>query len=110
MKPAGYLASIAADLLSFAHYFEMCGADISYWGFGHPGDLWHIEQFIKAEGNNKLLYLTGHGGENGYFVLQDGSYLSFAPLPSCKNAISDWLEASSFRGTLTIVLDMCFAA
>lgn len=61
-----------------------------------------IRAFLQKRGNNKLLYMSGHGDRDGDLVVGEGSYLSpwevFASLAKAQ-----------FAGVITFVIDACFA-
>lgn len=104
----GNLNGIVDDGFNVYKYFKSNGAKISLFYFTEPADgsacLRKVHACLSAPGNNKLLYISGHGDNNGMLPVGDGQYLQ---LRDVLNAVA----ASPFQPKLmvTLVLDTCYS-
>ena len=61
-----------------------------------------VHNFLRTPGNNKLLYLSGHGNDKGDFVMKNNALLS------AKEFLT-WLSEAKFAGHITVILDSCYS-
>jgi len=100
------LAGIVADIHTMYAYFHDHGAAVKEMICNtHKVTDDEIKQtikdFVQSEGNNKFLYLSGHGDKKGRFVC-NGGYLD--PV-----VLLDWLAEAHFVGQLTVMVDACYS-
>lgn len=101
------LRGITQDGAKMYKYFYDNGANVSVYIFAIPPRpaeevMSAIEQFLKRPGNNKFLFLTGHGNKKGDLVLDEGVHLT-------ARQVFMWLSEANFHGHITILVDACYA-
>jgi len=100
------LQGIVADGQNMYRYLQDNGAEIACLDFNVPATPAKIlngkvKSFLQSPGNNKLLYLTGHGNTAGDICVEGGHI--------CVYSVFGWLGESGFCGHLTIVVDACYS-
>lgn len=101
------LRGITQDGANVYQYFVEHGARIANYEFtvpARPADEVRekVKQFVMSSGNNKFLYLSGHGDPWGDLVLGEGEsdWLQVSH-------VFDWLNEAEFLGHITIMVDAC---
>jgi hypothetical protein len=100
------LSGIVADGNNTYKYFLANGALVSTYEFTIPPQPGtelkrKVKDFLQQPGNNKLLYLSGHGDKNGCWSANDVSLSPFE--------IFGWLSDAGFCGQFTLFVDACYS-
>lgn len=101
------LAGVTQDGANMYRYLLNNGASVGLYQFQVPSPSGaeiksKVRDFLKKPGNNKLLYISGHGDSDGDLVVGEGEYLS-------PTLCMTWLAEARFAGHITFVIDACYA-
>lgn len=102
------LSGITQDGANVYRYFIDNGAKVVNYEFAVPARpaaeiRTKVKEFLVRPGNNKFLYLSGHGDKDGDLALGEADeYLQVSH-------VFDWLNEAEFDGHITIMVDACYS-